>query len=531
MSKADVEKIEMSQDRNELEIRIAPERVADLEHIGKKISKASGGGPVGEFTILRRSIDARGKNPVYLLRISLGKPEFESGGPLKDALKPVAVSAKKALVVGAGPAGYFGALALLENGIGPVVLERGRDVDSRRRDIASLLKKSLVDPDSNYCFGEGGAGTFSDGKLYTRSKKRGDIRKILRYFVEHGADPDILVDARPHIGSNRLPGIVRRIRETILDRGGEIHFNAKVVDLIVEGGKCKGVVTQDGDEFLADAVILATGHSAHGIFEMLHRRNIALEMKSFAMGVRVEHPQELIDKIRYGSNKHRRHLPASSYSVAARIDGRGVYSFCMCPGGYVIPASTYSGELVLNGMSMSSRSAPLANAGIVVEVGPDDIPGGHGGEPLALLQFQRDLEKAVFLAGGGDAQKAPAQRMTDFCEQRESENLPKSSYLPGVVSRPLHELLPEFIVGRLQKAFRQFDRNLRGFYTRDALLLAVESRTSSPVKIPRDPATLMHPQIQNLFPCGEGGGHAGGIVSSALDGVRAAERVAAAVGK
>ncbi len=508
-----------------LEIKVAPEKIGDREHIRAEILKATGRDAIDGFTILRRSIDARGKNPFYLLKVSVGGEDSSESLSLLDALKSVSALAKRAIVVGAGPAGYFGALALIENGVRPVVLERGKDVDSRRKDIASLLKKSFVNPDSNYCFGEGGAGTFSDGKLYTRSTKRGDVGKILKYFVEHGADPDILVDAHPHIGSNRLPGIVRRIRETILDRGGEIHFDSKVVDLIVDGRKCRGVVTENGDEFPGDAVILATGHSARGIFEMLLGRNIALESKPFAMGVRVEHPQKLIDIIRYGAKKHRKHLPPATYRLAAQIEGKGVFSFCMCPGGYVIPASTSSGELVLNGMSMSSRSGTFANAGIVVEVGPEDVPGASADDPLYLLKFQRELEKRIFLAAGGNGQEAPCQRMTDFTEGRESKDLPKSSYIPGIVSRPVHELLPDFISDRLKKGFKFFDGKAKGFYTREALILAVESRTSSPVKIPRDPETLMHPQIENLYPCGEGAGHAGGIVSAALDGVRAGERI------
>ncbi len=508
-----------------LEIRVAPDKIGDLEHVRAKIVKAVGGDLTDGFTILRRSIDARGKNPFYLLKVSAGDEGSSESRSLLDALKPVSSTSKRAIVVGAGPAGYFGALALIENGIRPVVLERGKDVDSRRKDIASLLKKSFVNSESNYCFGEGGAGTFSDGKLYTRSTKRGEVGKILEYFVEHGADPDILVDAHPHIGSNRLPGIIRRIRETILSRGGEIHFDSKVVDLIVDAQKCRGVATEKGEQFFGDAVMLATGHSARGIFEMLVRKKIALERKPFAMGVRVEHPQELIDTIRYGSKKHRKNLPPATYRLAAQIDGRGVYSFCMCPGGYVIPASTSSGELVLNGMSMSSRSAPLANAGIVVEVGPDDIDGALIDDPLSLLKFQHELEKKVFMAAGGEGQTAPCQRMTDFCESRVSMNLPKSSYIPGIVSRPVHELLPEFISDRLKKAFKIFDGKTKGFYTREALILAVESRTSSPVRIPRDPETMMHPQIENLYPCGEGAGYAGGIVSAAIDGMRAGERI------
>jgi uncharacterized FAD-dependent dehydrogenase len=506
-----------------IEIKLRPEKIHDHEHIGNLVSKTAGIDEKTPFKILRRSIDSRRKNPVYILKVLVGEENNLQDYSFEDHLKPLPISAKKVIIVGAGPAGYFGALELIEHGLKPVILERGKDVNSRRKDIAALYRQSVVGPDSNYCYGEGGAGTFSDGKLYTRSTKRGDVHKVLNLFVDHGADPDILVDAHPHIGSNKLPGIISRMRQTILNCGGDIFFNSKVVDLILKDQKCLGVITENEIEWLADAIILATGHSAGDIFEMLYRKNLFLELKPFAMGVRVEHPQGLIDQIQYHSKHRPRNLPPASYRLTGQVENRGVFSFCMCPGGYVIPASTLSGELVLNGMSMSSRSGPMANAGVVVEVRPEDIGCANTKDPLCMLRYRSALEKKVFEASGSQSQVAPAQRMTDFFAGRLSKTIPKSSYIPGTFSYPVHKLLPDFISGRLKQAFKIFDRKMKGYFTREAILLAVESRTSSPIKIPRDPKTLMHPELKNLFPCGEGAGHAGGIVSAALDGQRIAK--------
>ena len=509
--------------RNIFEVKVVPEKIDNREYIAQLVAEESGGDAGIPFTILKRSIDARSKNPFYILKISAGENNVLKSSSVKTLFKPLPLTSKKVIIVGAGPAGYFCALELIGLGIRPIVLERGKDVNARRKDIAALYRQSLVNPDSNYCFGEGGAGTFSDGKLYTRSSKRGNVEKILRLFVCHGADPDILVDAHPHIGSNKLPGIISRMRKTILNCGGEIHFNTRVVDLIVKNGVCLGVVTKDGREWISGAIVLATGHSARDIFEMLYYRQLSLEPKPFAMGVRVEHPQELIDEIRYHSKKRPRKLPPATYGLAAQVEARGVYSFCMCPGGYVIPASTMPEELVLNGMSMSSRSAPMANAGVVVEVRPEDIGGADSAHPFCMVKFQAALEKRVFLASGDHGQKAPGQRMTDFIAGRVSKAIPKTSYIPGTFSFPLQDILPPFIANRLKIAFKIFDKKMKGFMTEEAIILAVESRTSSPIKIPRNPHTLMHPELNHFFPCGEGAGHAGGIVSAALDGQRVAE--------
>ena len=509
--------------RKIFEIKIQPDKIHDKDHIGKMVSKTAGVDEKTPFKILRRSIDSRMKKPMYILRVLLGRDDVFQEGSSKKLMKPLPASAKKVIIVGAGPAGYFGALELIEHGLKPIILERGKEVNARRKDIAALYRRSFVNPDSNYCFGEGGAGTFSDGKLYTRSTKRGDVGKVLKIFVDHGADPDILIDAHPHIGSNKLPGIISRMRRSILECGGEIFFNSKVVDLIIKDQKCLGVVTQNGDEWFAEAIILATGHSARDIFEMLHHQKISMESKPLAMGVRVEHPQELIDEMQYHSKKRPPNLPPASYRLTSQVDGRGVFSFCMCPGGYVIPASTGAGELVLNGMSMSSRSAPMANAGVVVEVRPEDIGRTDISDPFCMIRIQEAIEKKVFEASGSQTQTAPVQRMTDFFKGRMSNTIPKSSYIPGTFSCPVHELLPDFISQKLQKAFKIFDQKMKGYFTREAIILAAESRTSSPFKIPRDPKTLMHPELNNFYPCGEGAGHAGGIVSAALDGMRVAE--------
>ena len=469
--------------------------------------------------IIKRSIDARGRKVVYRMqvRVFIQEPfvpeSFTVNYPnIKDA-KPV-------IIIGAGPAGLFAALKCIESGLRPIILERGKDVKQRRRDLANINKQGMVNPESNYCFGEGGAGTYSDGKLYTRSTKRGDVVQVLKTFVAHGASEDILVDARPHIGTNKLPGIITAIRETIQNAGGEVHFDTKVIGLIIEFGKIKGVRTNDGEAWKADAVILATGHSARDIFEMLLRQNILIEAKPFALGVRIEHPQEIIDQAQYHCETRGEHLPPSYYSLVEQVDGRGVFSFCMCPGGIIAPCATEENEIVVNGWSPSKRNNPYANSGTVVQINLEDVKGDEN-DPFRLLYFQQQIEQIAFTAGGGHL-VAPAQRMVDFAEKRTSADLPKNSYLPGTKSISLDEVLPGWIAGRLRKALPVFGQKMKGYYTNEAILVGVESRTSSPVKIPRDRETLQHPQVVGLFPCGEGAGYAGGIISAAIDGVNCA---------
>lgn len=517
----------MSTQSRLIQIRVSPEHIHHPEVIRSLISSEVHD-PFTGFRIRRRSIDARKRCPEYLLQA-----EVYTQGPVPEkrfmqttADYPFVRPENPVIIVGAGPAGYFAALELISRGICPVILERGEDVRSRRIDIGRLHRKSIVNPDSNYCFGEGGAGTYSDGKLYTRSTKRGDVDGILRLFVEHGACEDILIDAHPHIGSNVLPRVVERLRKTILAHGGQIRFRSRVTDLVISQDRAVGVVTHDGQKICGRAVILATGHSARDIYRMLYRNRIRIEAKPFAIGVRIEHPQALIDRIFYHHSPRHENLPAASYRMVWQVDGRGVYSFCMCPGGFVVPASTAPGELVLNGMSLSRRDAPWANSGMVVELRPEDWSSFQDRGPLAALEFQHSVEKTAFEAGGNGSLRAPAQRMTDFVEGRISAMLPDTSYTPGVIPAPVHELLPEPVGSRLQSALTVFGKKYRGYLTREAMVLAVESRTSSPVRIPRDPVTLMHPQISRLYPCGEGAGYAGGIVSSAIDGRRAAQAVA-----
>lgn len=470
---------------------------------------------ISGIRVLRRSLDARGKNPMYVLKVQIfcGKPERGLFEPVM--FRPV-TGKKRVAIVGSGPSGLFAALELIQNNIKPVIIERGKDVKNRRFDLKPLNRNGICDPDSNYCFGEGGAGTYSDGKLYTRSTKHGNIRDILSLLVQHGASQDILIDAHPHIGSNRLPKIIAAIRKTILNNGGEIYFNDRVIDLILSGKTIKGVRTKER-EFLADAVILATGHSARDIYYLLDQKGIQLEAKPYAMGVRVEHPQKLINRIQYGRHADKLNLPTASYSLSGQFNQAGVYSFCMCPGGMIVPAATSSGELVLNGMSNSKRNMPNANAGIVVTV--DERLWHHHRDkgPLAGLAFQQEIERKAFEAGGG-TMAAPAQRLPDFLSNKLSKNLPKTSYIPGTVSYPVKEVLGPFITDVLKQGFEAFGRKMRGFITETAQILAIESRTSSPVRIPRDPKSRRHPDIENLYPVGEGAGYAGGIVSSALDG-------------
>ena len=475
---------------------------------------------VGEWRVVRRSVDAR-KEPLYRYRVAVVRKGEDFEEYVTEPYLDVA-SAEPVLIVGAGPAGMFAALKLLTRGYKPVILERGKDVHARKFDIARLSREGLVDTDSNYCFGEGGAGTFSDGKLFTRSSKRGDIREVLHQLVQFGADPDILVSAHPHIGSDKLPQIVENIRKCIVGHGGEYHFGCRVEDIVRKADGSYELKAPCGS-FSARKVILACGHSARDIYRLFVSRGWAVEAKGFALGVRVEHPQWLINKIQY-HGKWQPFMPTAEYAFVTQIEGRGVFSFCMCPGGILVPSSTEPGELVLNGMSNSARNSKWANAGVVVSVEPEDLPHYQKYGPLSSLEFQRDVERSMF--DFSSSFKAPAQRMMDFCRRVPSANLPASSYHPGTVPAPLHELLPENISLRLKYAFPYVGNKLmHGYYTNEALLLGVESRTSSPVRLPRDPQTLEHVDLPGLYPCGEGAGYSGGIVSSALDGIRCAEQV------
>lgn len=485
-----------------------------------------GGMPIADVRgsrILKRSIDARSKLPLVRLRVELSTTDEFPEQPIPPPRLPDVHDGRPVLIVGCGPAGLFAALGCIEQGLRPILLERGKDVRARRRDLAQLNRAHVVDPDSNYCFGEGGAGTYSDGKLYTRSDKRGNLSAVLRTFVAFGASPDIMVDAHPHIGTNKLPGIVTAMREAIEAAGGEVRFNTRVTDLILHEGGIQGVRTAAGEEFHATAVVLATGHSARDIFELLHAKGLRIEAKPFAMGVRIEHPQAVIDRIRYHCAERDPFLPPASYNVVQQVDGRGVYSFCMCPGGIIAPCATAPGEVVTNGWSPSKRNNPFANSGIVVAVDPaTDSPGKTGGDdPLAGMRWQQHVERTAWRAGG-ERQSAPAQRMEDFIARRSSIDLPVCSYPPGIVPATLDEVLPASIAGRLREGLKAFGAKMPGYRTNEAVLVAVESRTSSPVRIPRDPITLEHPQVKGLYPCGEGAGYAGGIVSAAMDGQRIA---------
>lgn len=485
--------------------------------------------------IMKRSVDARSRTIKINLRIKVYVNESIPNA-LNYSLNYANVKNKKGvIVIGAGPAGLFAAIQLIEKGFKPILIERGKDVKNRRRDLAAINKEHLVNPNSNYCFGEGGAGTYSDGKLYTRSTKRGDITKILEIFVAHGADENILIEAHPHIGTNKLPKIIECMRETILNHGGEVHFNTHVTDLLIQENKIRGVTTNNIEtnrdiEFNADAVILATGHSARDIFELLHKKNILIEGKTFAMGVRVEHPQALIDSLQYHCSinevaEKRKFLPAASYGLVHQVMGRGVYSFCMCPGGIIAPCATSSDEIVTNGWSPSKRNNPFANSGIVVTIEAEDYKKYKMHGPLAGMHYQKALEQMAWEAGG-KTQTAPAQRLVDFVNNKFSSHLPNVSYQPGIQSAPLHTLLPPEISKRLQLGFIDFGKKMRGYLTNDAVIVGIESRTSSPIRIPRNDQTLEHPQIKGLYPCGEGAGYAGGIVSAAIDGQKCATAIA-----
>lgn len=510
-----------------IDIAAQPSAIDNQALLLKKAARKSGWSvnAIRDLRIIKRSIDARGVQPLFRLRIELSNESpFKPEPALLKELKMVD-EAPEVIIVGAGPAGYFAALELLELGFKPVIFDRGKTVRERRRDLKAIQQDNIVNPDSNYCFGEGGAGTYSDGKLYTRSHKRGNIYKAMRLLVEHGAKEDILVDAHPHIGSNKLPVIVANIRETILQHGGAIHFGSKVTDFIIKDGKMLGVIVNNEKEYLAESVILATGHSARDIYELFYQKNILLEAKPFALGVRVEHPQELIDQIQYNQKPREQWLPASSYRLACQVGAKGVFSFCMCPGGLVVPAATAPGEIVVNGMSMSRRDSAFANSGTVVAVDPADYQQKFGTDVMAGLAFQRAVERQIFAHGDG-SQQAPAQRMTDFVNNKVSTDLPPASYIPGLYAAPMHELLPGFIVKSLQEGMKTFGKKMKGYFTESANVIGTESRTSSPLRIPRDKATYMHPELSHLFPCGEGAGYAGGIISAAMDGQNVARAVA-----
>ena len=477
---------------------------------------------VCDWRIRKRSIDAR-RAPVKMnlqIEIWLENDEKKEIHPFV----PQAVSdEKKIAIIGLGPAGIYAALRAIEGGFKPIVFERGKDVRSRRRDLAKITKEQTVNPESNYCFGEGGAGTYSDGKLYTRSKKRGNVLKAMEWLVHFGADADILVDAHPHIGTNKLPKIISSMRETIIAAGGEVHFNAKLTDIAVKNNRIRSIqINSDWHEF--DDVVLATGHSARDIYYLLHAKKIKLEAKPFAIGVRIEHQQELIDQIQYHGDDHNPYLPPASYSLVEQVDGMGVYSFCMCPGGIIAPCATEPGEVVTNGWSPSKRNNPYSNSGIVVSVAPKDLPNFNAEDPFVSLNFQKSVEKSCWEAAG-KTQRVPAQRMIDFIEGKVSKNFPKTSYHPGITSVNLNEILPPMLSKRLRKAFILFGKKMKGYCTNEAVLHAPESRTSSPVLIPRDNETLAHVEVEGLYPCGEGAGYAGGIMSAAIDGINCVDAV------
>jgi uncharacterized FAD-dependent dehydrogenase len=523
--------------QEKIQLRLKPAEAAEkhtvLQYISQSLSK-----PIDSITgyhTLKQSIDARSRQQVWInlsLLVFIDEP-IQERTSASYQFPNLPANAKEVVIVGAGPAGLFAALECILLGLRPIVLERGKDVRSRRRDLAKLNKEGIVDPESNYCFGEGGAGTYSDGKLYTRSNKRGSIDKILTLFYQFGADERVLYEAHPHIGTNKLPHIITAMREQIEQSGGKVLFEKKLTDLVVEKNELKEIITADGDRIPTKALILATGHSARDIFELLYQKQILIEAKPFALGVRVEHPQSIIDAIQYHCLLRDPNLPPASYSLVEQVHQRGVFSFCMCPGGIIAPAATAPGEIVVNGWSPSKRNNPYANSGMVVQV--DQAAAFQflqkqqtkikENNPLLLLAFQKEVERAAFNAGGG-LQVAPASRLVNFCENKITKDLPDASYLPGLKESDLKTVLPNFVHQTLQEGFKAFGKKMRGYYTNDAIVVATESRTSSPVRIPRDEMSLQHPQINNLYPCGEGAGYAGGIVSAAMDGQKCAQAIA-----
>lgn len=519
--------------KTEVELRVVPEVAADPEKIRQAAASKTGikTNRINAIRVVRRSIDARQRQVMVNLtvRIATDQDTVLDEPFTPHTFKHVTADSPSLIIIGAGPAGLFAALQALELGIRPIVLERGLDVDARRVDIANISRERRINPRSNYCYGEGGAGAYSDGKLYTRSKKRGNVRAVLELLVQHGASPDILVDAHPHVGSDKLPGVIKAIRQTIIDHGGEVKFDTKVTSIIIEEGRASGVTaeTSDGEKRIdGDGVILATGHSARDTIRMLDTVGIPLEAKGIAVGVRLEHPQELIDQLQYHNPRGRgKYLPAAEYNYVTQVDGRGVYSFCMCPGGVIVPAGSTDGELVVNGMSASARAGRNANSGMVVEIRPGDIDGYQDRGAFELLDFQEDLERSFYHAAG-DSIVAPAQLMTDFVAGRESRQLLATSYAPGVQPRDFNKLFPTFISTRLRRGFEDFGKKCRGFLTDRAMLVGLESRTSSPVRVTRHPDTLESTGVSRLYPAGEGAGYAGGIVSAAIDGMRCAESFA-----
>ncbi len=516
-----------------IELVLLPEEAADKAVQVQKASKILSV-PESQITFLKplkRSIDARSRQVKIRIKsdVFINEPPPAKNSSDLFFFNTNVSHKQPIIIIGAGPAGMFAALRLVELGLKPVIIERGKDVQSRRRDLAAINKEHVINPDSNYCFGEGGAGTYSDGKLYTRSTKRGDVNRILNVLVTHGADEDILIDAHPHIGTNKLPQLVQAIRHTILNAGGEIHFNSRLKDFIIRENKISGVTFENTGsekketEIAAQSVILATGHSARDIYELLHRKNILIHAKPFALGVRVEHPQHIIDSIQYHCKTRSPFLPPASYALAHQVKDRGVYSFCMCPGGIIAPAATDTKEIVVNGWSPSKRNNPFANSGLVVSVTEKDFQPFSKDGALAALRYQQAVEQLSFIKGGNNL-RAPAQRLIDFVEKKFSTNLPPTSYIPGVTPVLFEEVLPTEITSALREALKSFEKKMKGYYTNEAVLVATESRTSSPVRIPRDAESLQHPQIAGLFPCGEGAGYAGGIVSAAIDGERCAEQ-------
>ena len=526
--------------QTKIQVRLTPSEAAHGPSIVKAISQITGEAEssITGYQILKKSIDARSRQQIWVnLTLIAFIKEPISKRFIEPLLFPTLPSnAKEVIIIGAGPAGLFAALECIQLGLRPIIIERGKDVRARRRDLASLNKEGIVNRESNYCFGEGGAGTYSDGKLYTRSNKRGNIDKILKIFYQFGADENILYEAHPHIGTNKLPHIITAMREQIEASGGKVLFEKKLVDFVIEKDCIQEIITADGDRMKASAYILATGHSARDIFTLLFEKNISIEAKPFALGVRVEHPQSAIDAIQYHCLVRDPNLPPASYSLVEQVSERGVFSFCMCPGGIIAPAATAPGEIVVNGWSPSKRDNPYANSGMVVQVdvpaaanylkkNKSELPDNH---PLLLLAFQKEVEQAAFRLGGG-LQVAPAARLIDFCSNKISANLPDASYLPGLQSAPLNEVLPPFVYRTLQEGFKAFGKKMKGYYTNDAIVVATESRTSSPVRIPREADRLHHPQIKNLYPCAEGAGYAGGIVSAAMDGQKLAQQIASLV--
>ncbi|MEO5594583.1 MAG: FAD-dependent protein [Chitinophagaceae bacterium] len=532
--------------QQQITCRLLPSEAANENIVTQYIARIAGIhiSAITGYHIRKKSIDARGKQAWVNLTVTafINEP-FTVNHFTTLVFKDVSKAGKRVVIIGAGPCGLFAALKLIEQGIQPIILERGKNVRDRRRDLAALNKDGIINPESNYCFGEGGAGTYSDGKLYTRSHKRGDISRILHLLFQFGAAENILYEAHPHIGTNKLPQIITAIRDQITASGGLFLFEKKCVDLVLKGDIIKAVKTADGDLFEGDAVILATGHSARDVFQLLAHKKILIEAKPFALGVRIEHPQSLIDSIQYHCSNRGEFLPPASYGVVQQVGGRGVFSFCMCPGGIIAPAATNANELVVNGWSPSKRNNPFANSGLVTEVGEKDIHDYLEKQPallnengehfsvnpaLAGMFFQQAIEQKAYTAGGGKF-VAPAQRMADFADGKRSASLPASSYLPGTHSVDLREVLPDFVFKSLQQGFTAFGQKMRGYLTNEAIVVATESRTSSPVRVPRHPDSLQHPQVKNLYPAGEGAGYAGGIVSAAMDGERVATAISLAL--